>query len=165
MQTQEAPVVQEAVPEQPEKKHLSRMPWLIVALVVLGLIAVGLAIAAIDDDASDPQLETATELVDTMHEGLREDDEEKFMSVFTEDAVFGSGDPRFEVPMSIAFTGLTDSGWERVSEFIELNSSVYIYVYQFEGADEIVRNAMVIHLDGDLISGVYQDADFYVLTD
>lgn len=76
MQTQEAPVVQEAVPEQPEKKHRSRMPWLIVAVVVLGLIAVGLAIAAIDDDASDPQLETATELVDTMHEGLREDDGE-----------------------------------------------------------------------------------------
>ena len=44
---------------------------------------------AFDDQAFDPQLETATELVDTMNEGLNDDDDtEKAASVFTEDRVW-----------------------------------------------------------------------------
>jgi hypothetical protein len=62
------------------------MPWLIVVAVVLGLVAVGLVIWASDDDASDPQLETVTALVDTFHEGLNERDADKASSEFIADA-------------------------------------------------------------------------------
>ncbi len=149
MQTREAPV-QEAAPEQPETKHRNGTPWLIAAAVVLGLIAVGLVMWALDDDASDPQLTTVAELVDTMHEGLNEGDIDKATSVFTEDGVWvweGNAGPA-----ATSFARVpSDFTWERVSEVTELGEGHYIFVQQF-GSDEITRAAVVIELDGDLMS-------------
>jgi ketosteroid isomerase-like protein len=153
MQTQEAPV-QEAAPTRPETKHRNRTPWFIAAAVVLGLIAVGLVMWAFDDDASDPQLETVTELVNTMHEGLNENDVDTFTSVFTDDAVWVWENA---VPVSSAF-GSVPSGytWERVSEVTELGhdeqgDESYTFVHEF-GDEIITRAVVVVDFDGELMS-------------
>ena len=155
MQTKEEVPVQEAVAQQPETKHRSWTPWLIVAAVVVGLVAVGLAIWAFNDDASDPQLETATELVDTMHEGLNENDIDTFTSVFTDDAVWVWEDS--PSPVANSFRSVpSDFTWERVSEVTQLGSDesgdeYYTFVHEF-GEGIITRAVVVLDLDGELIS-------------
>ena len=161
MQMHEA-MASEAGPQQPQLKHSSSKTWLVAAAVVLGAIAVGLvtwALVDFDDEASDPQLETATELVDTMHEGLNEDDVEKAASVFTADGVWlwqGS-----EVPVATGFenpTIMAISNWQRVSEVIELGEGVYTFVQEM-GTD--TRAVVVIEFDGDLLSQARWVSDFY----
>ena len=120
MQTQEAPV-REAAPEQrPEATRRNRMPWLIAVAAILGLVAVGLVIWA-SDDASDPQLETVTELVDTMHEGLNENDIDTFTSVFTDDAAAAIApliavdiDPEHRETLAHALVGLAEGASRRL---------------------------------------------------
>lgn len=154
MQTQQA-MVQEAAPEQPETTHRNWTRWLIAAAVALGLIAVGLVMWALDDDASDPQLETVTELVNTMHDGLNERDVDQFMSVFTDDAVWvWEGSP---TPVAIAFERVPSTfTWERVSEVTQLGyeesgDGYYTFVHEF-GDEIITRAVVVIDFDGELIS-------------
>lgn len=153
--------VQGAVPEQPQPEHGNSKSWLVVTAVVLGVIAVGLVIWAlvVFDESSDSQLETATELVDTMHEGLNEDDAQKAASVFTEDGVWlwqGS-----KVAVATGFedpTIMAISNWERVSGVIELGDGVYTFVQEM-GTD--TRAVVVIELDGDLLSRARWVSDFY----
>jgi hypothetical protein len=165
MQTQEAPM-QEPALEQTETKHRSWMPWLIGVVVVLGLVAVGMAIWASDDDASDPQLETVTELVDTFHEGLNERDADRVSSVFTEDA-FVNG-----TPVSTAFErASTLSDFERVTEVTRLGSvesggDYYIVVQQFvAGVGDGIRAPLLIELDGELMASAEWVPGFFFLTD
>ena len=90
-------ITEERVPDtktvEPDRSSQSNR-GLIAVIAVLALALVGLGAWVIydqtsgSDEAADPQLETVTELVDTMHEGLNERDLEKFTSVFTEDAVW-----------------------------------------------------------------------------
>jgi hypothetical protein len=158
--------VHEAVPEQPETKHRNWKPWLIAAALVLGLVAVGLAIWAFDDDASDPRLETVTELVDRMHEGMNERDADMVTSVFTEDATVNG------TPVSTAYAqAAVLSDFERVSEVTELGalepgSQYYIFVQQMANANgvDIFRAPTLVELDGDLLSHAEWVPDFF-LTD
>jgi hypothetical protein len=159
MQTHVAPV-QEAAPEQPETKRRNWTPLLIAAAVVLGLVTLGLARWVLDDDASDPQLETVTQLVDTMHDGLNERDVDKFTSVFTEDGVWGTEGDAVPVANAFQLVPSSISDWERVSEVTELGDDHYIFVQQFHG-DGIQRNAVEVQLNGDLISQADWIADFY----
>jgi hypothetical protein len=165
MQTKEAPM-QEAAPELSETKHRNWMPWLIAVVVVLGLVAVGLVIWASDDDAADPQLETVTELVDTLHEGLNERDADTVSSVFTADATVNG------TSVSTAYTeaGVL-SDFERATEVtrlgaIEPGSDYYIVVQQFvAGVDDDIRAPLLIELDGDLMASAEWVPDFFFLTD
>jgi hypothetical protein len=165
MKTQETPM-KEAAPEQTETKHRNWMPWLIAAAAVLGLVAVGLAIWASDDDASDPELETVTELVDTFHEGLNERDADKVSSVFTADATVNG------TTVSTAFaqaSGLSD--FERVTDVTRLGEGetggdYYIFVQQMvEGDGDLLRAPSLIELDGDLVSQAEWVPGFFFLTD
>ena len=165
MQTQEAPM-QEAAPKQPETKHRNWVPWLIAVAVVLGLVAVGLVIWASDDDASDPQLETVTELVDTYHEGLNERDADKVTSSFTADATVNG------TTVSTAYaqaSGLSD--FERVTEVTRLGEGetgddYYIFVQQMaDSGGDVFRAPSLIELDGELVSSAEWVPGFFVLTD
>jgi hypothetical protein len=135
---------------------------LIAVVAVVVLAAVGVVIRALvdsGDDTATPGLDTATELVDTMNEGLNDDDTAKAASVFTEDGVWiwrGSA-----VPAANAFDDVRAlSDWERVSELTGLDDDHYIYVQQFRG-EEIQRSAVVIELDDDLVSQAQWATDFY----
>lgn len=150
--------------ERAEAKHRNWMPWLIVA-AVLGLVAVGLAIWALDDEASDPQLETVNELVDRMHEGLNERDADKVASVFTEDAVVNG------TSLSTAYqqAGVL-SDFERVSEVTQLGelepgADYYIVVQQFANGETIMRAPTLIELDGELLSQFEWVPDYFFVTD
>ena len=165
MQTQEAPM-REAAPEQPETKDRNWMPWLIAVAVVLGLVAVALVIWASEDDASDPQLETVTELVDTMHEGLNERDSDKVSSVCTDDAVVnGTSVSTAYVQASVL------SDFERVTEVTRLGEGesggdYYIFVQQMaDSGGDLFRAPTLIELDGDLVSHAEWVPSFFVLTE
>lgn len=166
MQTQEAPV-QPAAPEQPEAKRRNWTPWLIAVAVVLGLVAVGLVIWAFDDNASEPQQETVTELVDTMHEGLNERDADKVTSAFTEDATVNGT----SVSTAYAEAGVL-SDFERVTEVTELGESepgsdYYMVIHQFANvtSGDVIRAPLLIELDGDLVSQAEWVPDYFLVTD
>lgn len=169
MQANRAPTT-EAQPEEGSAKPHSRSPLLIVAAVVTGLIAVGVAIwtFADSDDTSDAQLETATELIDTWNRGLSENDPEMAASVLTEDGVFlyASGEvvagSRSEMERAVQTRGDNLTDLTRVSEVTELGGGVYTFVQQFYGSSgELTRAVVVMELDGELASRVQWVSDFY----
>jgi hypothetical protein len=169
MQTQHR-TMRNASPQEPETGHHRRTHVLIAIAAVVALAAAGLAIWALagtDDEASDPQLETVTELVDTMHKGLNERNLEGVRSVFTEDATVNS------TSVSTAYAQASAlSNFERVSEVAELGelepgSDYYLFVQQFESveSEDLIRAPLLIELDGDLLSQAEWVPDLFSLTD
>ena len=166
-------ITEERVPHikavEPDRSSRSNRV-LIAVIAVLGLALAGLGAWVIYDqtsDSDDPQLETVTELVDGLHEGLNERDLDKVSSVFKEDAVVN--DTR--VPTAFAEASVL-SDFERVSEVTELGefdpgTDYYIFVQQFVNVNsgDLMRAPMLIELDGDLLSQAEWVPDFFYLTD
>lgn len=149
-------------------------PLLIAVIAVLAVALAGLGAWVVDDrssgsdEASDPQLEAVTELVDRLHDGLNERNADQVRSVFTVDAIVN------ETSVSTAYeqaAGLSD--FERVSEVTELGdldqggNDHYVFVQQFVTADsgDLMRAPMLVELDDGRLSRAEWVPGFFVLTD
>ncbi|MDH3302844.1 MAG: hypothetical protein OES24_20285 [Acidimicrobiia bacterium] len=168
MQGQDAPAT-EALPEDHVSEDSDGTPWLIVAAVFVGLLAVGAAIMAFvdSDDRSDAQLITVTELIDTWNMGLNENDPELTASVLTEDGVMLWPDgevaagSKSEMERAVLRFGASFDELTRVSDVTKLGDDVYTFVQQFRSDGVLTRAVVVIELDGERASRIEWVSDFY----
>ena len=134
----------------------SRSPWLIVLIVILIVVALGLAAWAIIEWTQTDDLTTATERFDEWITGWNESDPDAITAVFTEDGVYADPNDTANGKDEIYDHAVEHqdgvANAVRVGEGTEPREGVFLFVCEFDSVGGTWGGEIETELDGDLFS-------------